>query len=112
MLPSGIITIWSGAVVDIPGGWLLCDGTSGTPDLRDRFVQGAGGALNPNATGGASTHNHNFTTDGHFHNFPAGITLLAGSFFSNITTTDVDTATTDDASSIPPFFALAFIMKS
>lgn len=42
-----IIVIWSGAVVDIPAGWALCDGNNGTPDLRDKLVIGAGGSLNP-----------------------------------------------------------------
>ena len=35
------IIIWSGSVATIPDGWQLCDGTGGTPDLRDRFVMGA-----------------------------------------------------------------------
>ena len=39
-----MILIWSGAVVDIPAGWALCDGNNGT---RGKFVVGAGGALNP-----------------------------------------------------------------
>lgn len=40
-LPRGIITMWSGTIVTIPSGWALCDGTNGTPDLRDRFIVGA-----------------------------------------------------------------------
>lgn len=39
---KGIICLWGGAIVDIPAGWALCDGNSGRPDLRDRFVIGAG----------------------------------------------------------------------
>jgi hypothetical protein len=39
---SGMIILWSGSVVSIPAGWLLCNGASSTPDLRDRFVVGAG----------------------------------------------------------------------
>ena len=34
MTPSGIICIWNKPIADIPAGWLLCDGTNGTPDLR------------------------------------------------------------------------------
>lgn len=41
---AGMILIWSGAVVDIPTGWALCDGNNGTPDLRGKVVIGAGGA--------------------------------------------------------------------
>ncbi len=39
-LPAGVIVMWSGAINDIPEGWVLCDGTSGTPNLSDRFVMG------------------------------------------------------------------------
>ena len=40
-VPSGIITMWSGTIATIPTGWLLCNGSSGTPDLRNKFVIGA-----------------------------------------------------------------------
>jgi len=40
-VPSGVITMWSGTIATIPSGWLLCNGSSGTPDLRNRFVIGA-----------------------------------------------------------------------
>lgn len=42
IIPSGGIIMWSGAIVDIPTGWAICDGSNGTPDLRDRFIMGAG----------------------------------------------------------------------
>ena len=32
-VPQGGIIMWSGAIVDIPTGWALCDGTNGTPNL-------------------------------------------------------------------------------
>lgn len=54
-LPAGVIMLWSGSIVSIPVGWALCNGTSGTPDLRDRFVVGAGTTYAVNATGGANT---------------------------------------------------------
>jgi hypothetical protein len=58
----GFIGMYSGAVEDIPAGWQLCDGTNGTPDLRDKFVAGAGGALSVGDTGGQDTadlsHSH------------------------------------------------------
>jgi hypothetical protein len=53
--PSGGIIMWSGSIASIPSGWLLCNGSSGTPDLRDRFVVGAGSTYAVNATGGATT---------------------------------------------------------
>ena len=40
--PRGLIGLWSGAYDTVPQGWALCDGTNGTPDLRDKFVVGAG----------------------------------------------------------------------
>ncbi|KKM98869.1 hypothetical protein LCGC14_1153640 [marine sediment metagenome] len=47
---KNIICLWSGAVIDILAGWALCDGNNGTPDLRDRFVIGAGGTYSPDDT--------------------------------------------------------------
>jgi microcystin-dependent protein len=55
LVPPGAIIMWSGAINDIPVGWALCDGTNGTPDLRDRFIVGAGGSYNVGNTGGASS---------------------------------------------------------
>jgi hypothetical protein len=40
-IPTGVITMWSGTIATIPSGWLLCNGSSGTPDLRNRFIIGA-----------------------------------------------------------------------
>jgi microcystin-dependent protein len=54
-IPTGSIILWSGSIVSIPAGWALCNGASGTPDLRDRFVVGAGTTYAVNATGGANT---------------------------------------------------------
>ena len=55
LVPSGVILMWSGTADNIPKGWLLCDGTNGTPNLRDRFIIGAGGKYSPGATGGAAS---------------------------------------------------------
>lgn len=54
----GMIAVWSGDAASVPTGWAVCDGQYGTPDLRDRFVVGAGGTLAVGATGGAETHTH------------------------------------------------------
>jgi len=56
LLPTGAIIMWSGAITDIPMGWVLCDGTNGTPDLRNRFIVGAGDKYDIGATGGEDTH--------------------------------------------------------
>jgi hypothetical protein len=37
---KNMIVMWAGAIRDIPLGWLLCDGTHGTPDLRSKFIIG------------------------------------------------------------------------
>lgn len=58
--PQGMIAMWSGPTAGIPSGWAVCDGGNGTPDLRDRFVVGAGGSLTNGATGGSATHAHAF----------------------------------------------------
>ena len=57
-VPTGVIVMWSGLLVNIPVGYNLCDGTLGTPDLRDRFLVGAAAGNDPGGTGGASTHTH------------------------------------------------------
>lgn len=39
--PSGGIIMWYGTIATIPSGWYLCNGSNGTPDLRNRFIVGA-----------------------------------------------------------------------
>ncbi len=51
LLPRGIIVAWTGA--NAPAGWAICNGQNGTPDLRNRFIAGAGGQYQVGATGGA-----------------------------------------------------------
>ncbi len=62
--PVGGIIMWAGPVSDVPVGWALCNGSgtfsrNGTtytvPDLRDRFVVGAGNAYASRATGGSAS---------------------------------------------------------
>jgi hypothetical protein len=64
-IPSGVIVMWSGTLSSIPSGWALCDGTNGTPDLRDRFIYGWSDGVNPGGTGGAVSHSH--TVNPHSH---------------------------------------------
>jgi len=52
---QGMIILWSGATNAIPSGWVICDGQNNTPDLRDRFVVGAGNSYSVGATGGSNT---------------------------------------------------------
>jgi hypothetical protein len=55
LVPAGVILLWSGSIASIPSGWNLCDGTNGTPDLRNRFVVAAGDTYAVGATGGADS---------------------------------------------------------
>lgn len=66
---TNMIVFWAGASNAIPTGWHLCDGTNGTPDLRDQFIVGGGGAM---ATSGGSVqtdtqgaHTHSGNTGGY-----------------------------------------------
>ena len=95
-LPTGAIILWSGSIGAIPSGFTICDGTLGTPDLRDRFIVGAGSSYAVAATGGSAdsiivSHTHTATstvTDpGHYHLQPnsggAGGTITASSGLAN-----------------------------
>jgi hypothetical protein len=88
-IPSGAIAIWHGLIASIPTGWYLCNGSNGTPDLRDKMIRAATGDAAPSPTvlgAGASgsnsvtmsadqlpTHNHQVSTNGanstHAHYF-------------------------------------------
>ena len=54
-VPSGCILMWSGPTSTIPNGWHLCDGSNGTPDLRNRFIVGAGSTYGTGDTGGTNS---------------------------------------------------------
>ena len=57
VIPVGGIVIWSGYVDNMPSGWALCNGSDGTPDLRARFVVGAGGSgYNLGSKAGEAAH--------------------------------------------------------
>lgn len=108
---SGMIVAWSGAIVDIPDGWVLCDGNNSSPDLRDKFVVGSGSTYAPDDSGGSVNHQHTFTTDGHSHPLTAGKGIGTGLDYYPTTLTRTDTGTTNNGSSLPPYFSLAYIMK-
>jgi microcystin-dependent protein len=157
--PSGGIILWSGSVASIPSGWLLCNGSSGTPDLRDRFVVGAGSTYAVANTGGAASvtlsesqipsHTHTFsgttnTVGDHTHTINISYSpdfdyygnnvtgLNAGQNGANSVTGQSVNLTTAGAGNHshtvsgttgaagsggshenrPPYYALAYIMKS
>ena len=138
---TGMIILWSGSIASIPAGFALCDGASGTPDLRDRFIVGAGSTYAVDATGGSAdatlpTHTHTATststvTDpGHNHTFVIRNTIDNGNSaytavggqvgtgtvstaFTSITvaTTNDNAGTSGTNANLPPYYALAYIMK-
>lgn len=102
-MPSGVIILWSGSVASIPQGWALCDGTKNTPNLRDRFVVGAGTTYAPGATGGSTQHRHDVTFS--WKNIPVG-----NGNFQQYLVPPANQQTTY-SNHLPPYFALAYIMK-
>ena len=159
IIPTGGIIMWSGAVSAIPTGWVLCNGSNSTPDLRNRFVVGAGSTYAVNATGGSDsvtlatanipTHNHSFSgttnsTGAHTHTINFSYSPDVDYYGNNVQvlnngqngTNSVGNLSTDfttDSSGThshtisgttgntgdgtahenrPPYYALAYIMKS
>ena len=135
---SGMIMLWSGSIVSIPTGWLICDGTNSTPDLRNKFIVGAGSTYAVNAAGGSAdavvvshTHTAAVADPGHVHTTPLGVFNQGGGPYmpqaddgpnagdytipSNTTGITVSNSTTGVSptnANLPPYLALAYIMKS
>lgn len=139
-IPTGGIIMWSGSIANIPNGWALCNGSNGTPDLRDRFVVGAGTSYAVGATGGVNSvtldttqipaHNHSINDPGHWHAVVgyAGVqkpNLNRNRIDSSVICCGVSEQTGNSTTGItinnagegqahenrPPYYALAFIMK-
>jgi len=135
IIPTGVIVMWSGSIASIPSGWLICDGSNSTPDLRNRFIVGAGSTYSVAGTGGSAdaivvshTHTATVTDPGHLHTFVyepgaaasgGGRNGVGGStpFSTNSNTTGITVSNSTTGSSgtnanLPPYYALAYIMKS
>ena len=141
---AGMIIMWSGTIATIPTGFVLCNGSNSTPDLRDKFIIGAsadsGGAAKTNVTasytqtGGTKdaivvshTHTATVTDPGHQHTMGSDNCKIAVEISvantgtsgetTNTATTGITVANSTEGSSgtnqnLPPYYALAFIMKS
>ena len=133
-IPSGVVVSWYGDKANVPSGWAICDGTNGTPDLRDRFIVGAGNSYSLKATGGANTvsltadqngpHNHDGNAsssrliavevnDGRYFIYSAS---AEGSSNANFERPDITLTTASSGKGAahenrPPYYALYFIMK-
>lgn len=111
--PSGLISMWHGLIANIPSGWVLCDGTNSTPDLREKFVRGAPAATEAGTTGGADTHNHDFNVnDGNCYVSKGGTSPTYDSFLVNGDAVSVHPIPTNAASTLPAYFAVLYIMKT
>lgn len=138
VVPVGGIIMWSGTIATIPANWHLCDGTAGTPDLRNRFVvcadaddsgvaktTVAGGATQ---TGGAATHPAHAAhgAQGHSgcavaaHDWDRAAYDGGGPAYTNTQSHSVTQATAhpssgfthDTPSILNPYYSLAFIMRT
>ena len=139
-VPYGGIMMWWGLPTNVPTGWVLCDGRSylisgltwQTPDLRDRFIVGAGNLYSAASTGGytdATLVSHTHTTQPHSHSYTYKDYNRAGGLgLDGEDDTDranwTYTGTTSPATvvvnstgesgvnkNLPPYHALCFIMK-
>ena len=121
-VPTGGIIMWSGS--EVPNGWLLCDGTEGTPDLRDRFVLGWGSRSIGDVGG---EERHTLTVDempSHAHDAGSltargatgggGGLEASGAVPTSVSVTGNTGSTGGDGShnNMPPYYVLAFIMKT
>lgn len=117
--PVGTIVIWSGTADNIPSGWQLCDGTNGTPDLRDKFVLGAGTNHAVGETGGSEdvtltveqmpSHSHSY-----YYRSGAGTAGGSGKSFATDSRSSQSSSKTGGDQphpNMPPYYALCYIMK-
>lgn len=108
---TGQIVLWNTAFGAVPNGWQICNGTNGTPDLRDQFVVGAGDTYAPDDSGGDVDHNHTFTSDGHNHSYSPGSDIAGGVGFVIFNSVETDSGTTAAENHLPPYYAVTYIMK-
>jgi microcystin-dependent protein len=126
LVPPGTIVMWNGSNSTIPGGWALCNGGNGTPNLTDRFIVGAGSSYSYADQGGASqvTLTENQMPE-HTHSYDDYVRPREGTgpIWYKVEATDergqdtYSTRTTgvsgngEAHENRPPYYALAFIMK-
>ena len=119
LVPRGTIVMFNGAAA--PAGWAICDGARGeTPDLRNRFIVGAGASYGVGATGGADTvtltveqipsHSHTFHMMG---NANPGDNWIPSRGSNNPQDSGQTRATGGGQAheNRPPYYALTYIMK-
>lgn len=133
LVPTGGIILWSGAAAAVPTGYALCNGStysrsdgSGSivaPDLRDRFVLGAGGSYAVSATGGATSGTTSAagahtpsgslsTVAGHNHTGSTGTYALTANDIPAHTHNTVVTSNATGDLSANPTWSLAYVHVS
>jgi hypothetical protein len=118
IVPSGLSPefgttgIWSGLESTIPAGWLLCDGSHGTPDLRNRFIVGAGNIHGLGDYGGATMHAHGLISNQHKHDHDGPNALAESAEYPFHLDYATITGVTNSTNASPPFYALCYIQKS
>lgn len=127
-VPKGVILLWSGPVDSIPAGYGLCDGTNGTPDLRGRFVVGAGDighAFQPQSIGGSDrtsmegSHTHTINNGGAHNHTATTVEVQAGTGTTVVSalaaaadhTHTANLVGDHDHESLPPYYALCYIQR-
>lgn len=125
-LPAGAVIMFTGSTSNIPDGYTLCDGTdprsgsSSVPDLRNRFISGAGDEYNVGVTGGEKEHQLTESEmPSHSHQYQKASRTVEPETFGSFDvfeepTADAQTNDTGDDQpheNRPRFFALAFIMR-
>ncbi len=140
MIPKGVILMWSKNLDSLPEGLNFCNGSESTPNLTDRFIFGVMNGEDPGSIGGNYEHNHTYgdlprhthtiNDPGHNHNckkpYPPDMSKLGlmpipdyydGSGYTSTSYTGItmnyngtNNCITDNASSVPPYYKLAFIM--
>lgn len=124
-VPVGAIILWSGSASAVPDGWALCDGRThsghATPDMRSRFVAGAGRDYPLGATGGEAFHQLTIAEmPSHHHDYDYyvddkgywGLAEKSDGYWKNTTSARTDLAGGDQAhENRPPYYALCYIMR-
>lgn len=125
-VPVGGIIMWSGPTNQVPAGWKLCDGQEGRPDLRDRFVLGAGRHPAGEQSGAESVALNIANLPAHAHTLGIGSVGYSASWNSkseslgspfagrnnaNVSLTTANTGAGQAFSILPPYYVLAFIQR-
>ena len=109
-LPAGTVIAYYSRGGQIPTGWMICDGTNGTPDLRGRYIQGVASFADVGGLPGNATHAHTFTT-GNAFNRGSHYKVENGCCPQSPGLDVTYVGTTDPSSNIPPSVTMLYLMR-